>query len=76
MRKVITVDSCEDCKFVWWYLGVDACCSLMNKKGCFDDKSALVENENQPSWCPLPNASDEMIEQEKKLIKSKGLIYE
>ena len=62
--KLITIDSCEDCRFVYWYLGTTPLCLLMNKKNCWE---GLEEDEEQPSWCPLPDAPEEIIEIIKKI---------
>lgn len=63
MRKIITIESCEDCKFVWLYLGLDECCGLLNRRPI-----PLDDNNPIPSWCPLPNASNEIIKQEEQVI--------
>ena len=69
MRKIITINDCEECKFVWYYLGIDACCILENKK------HIPLNEDGIPEWCPLLNASKEMIKMELDLTKSKGLDF-
>ena len=70
MRKLITVNDCENCPFVWYYLGLDGKCSLENKKDIPTDIDSV------PEWCPLPAASKEIIEAEKILTLSRGLDYD
>jgi len=59
--RMITISDCEDCSFKWMYLGTTTCCSLMGRRTCFADHEDLKYNENQPSWCPLPQATPELI---------------
>jgi len=62
MNKLAVVTSCDSCPNNWFYLGVDCCCLLMNKKPCYDNESDFTEeNENIPIWCPLPNSSTEQV---------------
>jgi len=65
MKKVITIESCEDCKFVWLYLGLDECCGLLNRKPIpLDDDNPI------PAWCPLQNAPQEIVDAETRLMTS------
>jgi len=70
-RKVITITSCENCRFVWLYLGLDECCLLLNKK-----RIPLDDDNEIPSWCPLKDAPQEIIELENKIIIDAGLQLE
>jgi hypothetical protein len=54
MKKLAEVTACDNCPNVWWYLGRDPCCLLMNKRECYKDTK---EEENIPQWCPLPEVS-------------------
>lgn len=58
MKRLATVTTCDTCPNNWWYLGTTCCCILMDKKSCYSDESVLVEDENIPSWCPLPVAKE------------------
>jgi len=69
MRKVITINDCEECKFVWYYLGIDPKCSLENKR------SIPLDIDGIPEWCPLLNAPKKIIKTELNLTKLKGLDY-
>ena len=70
MNKVITIESCEDCKFVWLYLGLDECCGLLDRKPIpLDDDNPI------PSWCPLPEAPREIVEAETQLTTAAGLTF-
>ncbi len=62
--KLLTLDSCDDCRFVYWYLGTTPLCRPMDKKPCWE---GLEKDEEQPEWCPLPNASKEILEMIAKL---------
>ena len=73
MSKVIVIDDCDDCKFVYFYLGADACCRLMNRRRCYDD---LNENENLPNWCPLQEATENIIKLEQELMKKANYVIE
>ena len=66
MIKIITIENCEDCKFVWLYLGVDERCNLMNRK-------PIPIDDDIPIWCPLRDASQEIIEAEIQLTKNAGI---
>lgn len=59
--KMLTIDNCEDCKYIWLSLRAVSCCGLMNNRECYGDEKCLIDNENQPSWCPLPKATQELI---------------
>ena len=68
LNKIITIADCEDCKYVWYYLGRDPCCILENKKPIpLDDDNPI------PSWCPLMNAPPAILKAEKILEMLKGL---
>ena len=68
LNKIITINECDECKYVWWYLGTSPCCILENKKPIpIDDDNPI------PSWCPLMNAPLAILEAEKKLEMLKGL---
>ena len=67
MSKIITIKSCEQCKFVWLYLGVDECCGLLSRK------PIPIDGDSIPSWCPLNDATPENIKTEEQIVKeSKG----
>ena len=57
MAKLAIVTACDNCPNNWFYLGVDCCCLLMDKKRCYDNENDFKFDENIPSWCPLPDAS-------------------
>lgn len=69
--KSVIIEYCEDCPFVWWYLGTTECCILNDKKRCCTDEEMRI-----PNWCPLPNAQQKAVDAQKKLTKVKGLQYE
>jgi hypothetical protein len=71
MKKIITINDCEQCRFVWRYLGVTLCCSLMNNK-----LISFNEEHYIPSWCPLCDATQEVIDAETNLITCAGLKFE
>jgi hypothetical protein len=54
VNKLAVVDGCDSCPNVWWYLGVDPCCLLMDKRPCNSDNNIEL-------WCPLPNAPTEEL---------------
>ena len=56
MKRLAEVSSCDSCPNVWWYLGIDPCCILMDKKPCYKNEKDMAEDENIPAWCPLPYA--------------------
>lgn len=51
-QKIDIIHDCDDCSHVWFYLGVDPCCLLKDKKR-IDYKKLEEENEGIPDWCPL-----------------------
>lgn len=68
MKKVVVIEDCEHCKFVWYYLGIDTCCLLMNKKYIGDD--------GIPAFCPLHDATQEEIDRQLKLTTIAGYTEE
>jgi len=65
MRKLVTIEECEDCPYVYWYLGTTECCVLMGKRNCYKDQN--YDDAVIPSWCPLPEAPQDIVEAEKHL---------
>jgi hypothetical protein len=74
MKNVI-IEDCEDCPFVWLYLGTTECCILEDKRVCHTDGEMKL-NVHIPEWCPLPTAQQEAVEAQKQLTTAKGLQYE
>lgn len=71
MRKVVTIEDCEDCPFVYLYLGVDEQCLLKDYKPIpLDDDNPI------PKWCPLMDAPEDIIKLEDKLRGDAGYTYE
>lgn len=73
LTKKVYINSCENCKYVWWYLGRSPCCLLENRRSCWND---IPEDEEIPPWCPLENADEKGMEFQKKLEKKANYIYE
>jgi hypothetical protein len=53
MHKIMVITTCDECKDVWLYLGVDGYCK---RKNCI-----AIPEEKIPDWCPRINATQDMI---------------
>jgi hypothetical protein len=73
MKKLVTIDECEDCPYVWWYLGTTECCILMGKRHCYKDQN--YDDAVIPTWCPLPEAPQEIVKAETQLTTAAGLTF-
>lgn len=71
--KKVLITSCEDCPYVWWYLGRSPKCNLKNKKSCWND---IPEEEEIPKWCPLKDATNEEIKFIENLKDKAGYVEE
>jgi uncharacterized protein (DUF1919 family) len=75
MSRLVVINDCENCPFVWLYLGTTECCILKDKRRCHKEEEMELVN-HVPSWCPLPKAAIGDIEIQNFIKNKSGYVEE
>ncbi len=64
--KIVLINDCDNCPFVYPYLGTTECCTLKNRRVCHIDEEMYLDA-HIPDWCPLQTASQEAVDAQEQL---------